>query len=312
MGLNLVPLPATEMVSVPRDQWDRPLVVPRGGGKPRGMTRCTTFIDCLEDKSNLTNWGKRMVLVGAAAGGNGEHWMDEVRALDHTDKADKKKLDIMAEKCVTAAGSHDRREKGTHLHALTELVDQGLPLPDDISESDFNDMMAYKMATIDFEHLAIEEFLVTDELGVAGTADRRSLYHGPPPPGTRANKKAKIVDLKTGASQEYSGLKNAMQFAVYSRGALYDFTRFPVDVNDAKAFKAWKATEFSEADAWTAWSSPVETDHNWAITIHLAAGTGVCDLYWVDIAKGWTAAKLAYKVRETRSLSRTLQVPFAA
>ena len=39
---------------IPRDHWNRPLVVPPGGGNPVPYTRCTTFIDPLEDQYNLT------------------------------------------------------------------------------------------------------------------------------------------------------------------------------------------------------------------------------------------------------------------
>ena len=50
---------------MPRDRFKRPLIHVPGTDKPVPYTRCTTFVDCIEDKSALAAWGKRMVLLGA-------------------------------------------------------------------------------------------------------------------------------------------------------------------------------------------------------------------------------------------------------
>src|SRR5689334_2925212 len=54
----------TPAPQVPRDRWQRPLVVPPKGGKPVAYTRCTTFVGCLEDTFNLSRWQQRMVALG--------------------------------------------------------------------------------------------------------------------------------------------------------------------------------------------------------------------------------------------------------
>ena len=57
--------PDTPASKVPRDRYDRPLIHVPGIDKLVPYTRCTTYVDCIEDKSNLAKHGKRMVAVGA-------------------------------------------------------------------------------------------------------------------------------------------------------------------------------------------------------------------------------------------------------
>ena len=52
---------------VPRDRWGRPLIVPVDGGKPIGSTRVSTLAKALDDKSALTKWKQRQVVVGMAS-----------------------------------------------------------------------------------------------------------------------------------------------------------------------------------------------------------------------------------------------------
>lgn len=119
--VDLTPTP-----TVPRDGWDRPLVIPKQGGKPVPLTRTTTFIDCIEDKTALSDWHKRMTLAGAA---KRPSMLDVVRQLDPEQPDDKRKLNALAEQAIDIAGANKKREKGTHLHTLSEYVDRGDPLP---------------------------------------------------------------------------------------------------------------------------------------------------------------------------------------
>ena len=292
---------------VPRDGYGRPLIVPKTGGRPVAHTRTTTFIDCIDDKSSLNTWDKRMVLIGAATK---PELLDGVLALDKDDPEDKRKLNALAERAKDVSGANDKREKGTHLHALTELVDAGEPLPEGTDEVDVNDMASYMVETLDFTVLHVERLVVVNQLSVAGTPDRISHYEGPGPTGRLVSGNY-ITDLKTG-SVEYGALKMAMQLAIYSRGEFYDHTVFPVDVDDKKAFTAWKKTEHDAELAATAYTPQgVPVSQRWGIIMNLPAGSGECTLHWVDLTIGWRLAKLALRIRAARSTKHAM-LPFTA
>ncbi|MFI6205894.1 hypothetical protein ACIBAI_05765 [Streptomyces sp. NPDC051041] len=287
----------TPELTVPRDGRDRPLVVPKHGGKPVALTRTTTFIDCIEDKSAISDWKARMTLVGAA---RRPSILDVARQLDPDDPDDKRRLNALAEQAQDISGANAKREKGTHLHTLSEYVDRGEPLPAGTSAKDVLDMAAYMAATVDFEVRAVEKFVVVPELRTGGTFDRLLEYAGPGPNGEHVEGLF-IGDLKTGSVQ-YGALKMAMQLAVYSRGELYDHTRFPVDPADRKAFADWKKREVPAAEAAQAYTPLPAVSQKWGIIINLPAGSGECTLHWVDLEIGWAAARLAMEVRATRSL----------
>jgi hypothetical protein len=308
VSLNLMEIPQAKPLhpnlSVPRDGWGRPLIVPEGGGKPKGHTRTTTFIDCIEDKSNLIDWQGRMVLLGSASRPD---LLEKTKGLDPDDPADKKRLNALTEQAKDAAGANEKSRKGTYLHDLSEYVDRGEPLPKTISGADLDDMAAYMMATSVLKVVAIEQFVAVPELSVGGTFDRLSYYDGPGPDGRPISGNF-ITDTKTGTI-EYGKLKMASQLAVYSRGKLYDHAKFPVDTGDEKAFKAWKKQEFSAEQAAAAYSPLPPVNQDWGIIVHLPAGTGVCNLYWVDLNIGWALANLALTIRKARSTKGAMK-PF--
>lgn len=279
----------------PRDRYGRPLIWVPGKDKLVAYTRCTTFIDVIEDTSALQKWGKRMVLVGAT---KSPQIVAEAAPLEPTDPEDKKRLNYLAEQLVKVAGAHVKREKGTHLHDLTEYVDRGEPLPE-CSEQDRADMAAYMLATLDIgEVVEAERLVVVDEMKVAGTPDRIRHYDGPGP-GAFVTDKQKaahepgyfpdwisgnlIDDTKTG-SIDYGQLKMAMQLAMYSRGQFYD----------------WRTQQRSPLP---------EVNQRWGRIIHLPAGSGTCQVHWIDLTVGWQAVQVAKAVRELRRSGSGLMVP---
>jgi hypothetical protein len=305
-ALNIVDLPPPPR-SVPRDGHDRPMIVPKAGGKAVAHTRTTTYVDCLEDKTSLATWGKRMVLVGAAKHPN---LLDGVLSLDPEDPGDKRELDAKAERLFELSGANGKRDKGTYLHKLSEYVDEGTPLPEGISQADFLDMGAYMMATVNMKVLHSEQIVTVNELCTAGTPDRVSEYDGLGPDGKFLNDNL-ITDLKTG-NVEYGGLKMAAQLAVYSRGLIYDHTVFPeVDTKDKKAWAEWKKTEWDAELAATAYSPLPNVNQDWGIIINLRPGSAVATLYWVDLRIGWEAAVMAKSIRALRSKSGKALIPFA-
>lgn len=294
---------------VPRDHKDRPLILMscykcegtgrlpsekkpppatiqcgrcRGkGSKLEAHTRVTTFIDVLEDKSNLMAWKGRMTLIGTAID---RKFLDGVTDLDpENSKADKDLLNRLAESAQAVAGANVKSEKGTHLHGLSELVDQGIELPDGISFGDVIDMDAYKRATVGFSIRHMERLVVNSEYKVAGTPDRVSTWAGETelvaPDGDVIDRdELLITDLKTG-SVEYGGLKMAMQLAIYANSELYDH----------------------EAERPEESRTPLgNINRKWGVIMHLPAGEGDCTLYWADLTLGWEAVHVASQVRDLR------------
>ncbi|MCP3755744.1 hypothetical protein [Streptomyces sp. TBY4] len=237
-----------------------------------------------------------MTLVGAS---REPALVARVKELDPGSREGKAALDELTERAVSLAGANRKREHGTHLHTLSEAVDRGEPLPLGASDRDLADMAAYKMATVGFDTVAIEQFVVVDELGVGGTFDRLLHYSGPGPDG-RPFEGLLIGDLKTGSVQ-YGGLKMASQLAVYAHGERYDHTRFPVDGRDKKALAAWRKTVVPAEEAAAAYTEAPGVSQDWGVIIHLPAGEARCTLYWADLRVGWEAALLARDIRRMRS-----------
>lgn len=245
---------------IPRDRFNRPLVVPPDGGKAVAYTRATTLAGTLEDTYNLSRWQQRQVALGLVTR---EDLILAVRAVKgNTEKADKDKLNKVCEQAMEAAGSSSKATTGTALHALTELVDAGEPLPD-VGESALRDLEAYRVATAGLNVVGMEQFVVADEIKTAGTFDRLVEVDG----------HHFIADLKTG-SIDFGIQKIATQLAIYSRGQLYEHP----------------ATR----------SNLPDVNQKWGLVIHLPAGQGVCDFRWVDLERGWSGALLAIAAREWR------------
>lgn len=310
MSLNLKALPNEEHpnYSVPRDGNGRPLVVPPQGGKPISLTRTTTFIDCIEDKSNLATWKQRMTLIGAA---EQPSLLDAVRGLDPKDGADKRKLNALAERAADTAGASTASAQGTRLHTLSEFADRGEPLPAGVTEEELADMAAYMMETSVLRMKSVEQFVVVPELAVGGTFDRTAELEVPCRSGASCPGRH-IVDLKTGG-MDYGQIKMPAQLAIYSRGQRYDHTVCPAPDRSAeggeKEWTKWKKTEFTMEQAERAYEPLESMCQDWGIVIHLPQGQAQCTLYWADLRVGWELAMFAKEVRARRSTKGTL-IPF--
>lgn len=255
----------------------------------RSYTRVTTYIDVLDDKSNLQKWGERLTLVGAALDRSlldnvesifEEYELAQARGDAEAVKKYKDELNRRAQVAKLKAGAEKKADKGTHLHGLSELVDMGLPLPTGIEFGDVIDMDAYRRRTEGFNIVHMEKLVVNDEIKVGGTPDRVSEWIGDHPlvapngyvfePGSG---ELLITDLKTGTT-EYGALKMAMQLAIYSRSDLYNGTieRTPLG----------------------------NINQDWGIIMNVPAGSGECEMYWADLRLGWRAVEVASQVRELR------------
>lgn len=189
--------------AIPRDHWKRPLVVPPDGGKPKPYTRCTRFVDCLEDKFHLERWKLRMCAIGLA------DRPDLLLAVSaHRD--DKDALNDITERAREAAESSAASTTGTAVHLLCERVDRGRSLGV-VPDSARRDVEAYQRATAMFANIYIEQFTVYDPLKIGGTPDRVVQW----------GDEYFIADIKTGSDITFGALKIAMQLSVYAHSVPY-------------------------------------------------------------------------------------------
>lgn len=266
------PFDTPQAEPIERDRNGRPRVVLPDGSKSVYYTRATKFIECMEDPYHLTLWKQRMVAVGLAE-------RSDLLVSVAAHRNDREQLNHLVDQAREAARATAAARTGTALHALTDQRDRGERIL--VPPAYRPDIEAYQEATAGLVPVHIEQFCVQDELKVGGTPDRVVWYVD-----LNGNGRHYIADVKTG-SIEYGQLKFAMQFAIYARSKPYDHV----------TGKRWE------------W--PEDLDQDKAILIHLPQGEGRCELYWVDIAEGWEAVRIAERVRAWRNRGKHLVAPFA-
>jgi hypothetical protein len=244
-----------------RDRYGRPLIVSKDGGKPKAYTRPTTIADTLDDRYNLELWKQRQVLLGTVA----RH--DLYAKAATTDPTDKKALNKLCEQLMDAAASDAGANMGTAVHAAVEAFNRGLDYPpmftDDVTA--YGNMLLRHDIGVDPDH--VEQFVVNDTVGAAGTFDMRLLIDGT----------WHIADLKTGSTVEWSAKAFAIQLAIYAgHTSTYDW-----------------ATETH--------GDPLPVDQSRGIIVHLPAGSGECTLHWLDLDAGREALEHALWVRKWRN-----------
>lgn len=264
---------------IPRDRWSRPLILPTRGDKPVAYTRASGVGKIIDNTAALESWKVRKALVGVAM-------RPDLAALIHShvrthdDPASKKVINKAAQEAQEAAGSLARANLGTALHAFAEDIDAGhdVMIPAEYQA----DIDAYKAATARFRMVGIEEFVVDDDLHVAGTFDRiieltepfESKYAGTLAAGTRI-----VADLKTGRDVVAFGQGAiSVQLAIYANSKKYELLTVP-----GGGVKARRT------------GLKVNTDI--ALCIHLPVGEGRCEIYEVDIVAGYEAAQRAMWVK---------------
>lgn len=254
---------------VQRDRWGRPLIT-TPTGQVKGYTRCTTFVDALDDKATLTAWKQRMTAQGLA------HRPDILAAVkavaDPDSKEGRSELNRLCEQALEAAGASAKATIGTTLHGICERWERGEDVTNLVPDGQESTIAAYQEAITAhrLQAVQIETFGVEDNLQVAGTWDR--IFRTP-------GGETVIGDLKTGSSLAFGVGKFAMQLAVYAHCVQYD------------------------PDTATRTPLPGVSQQR-ALLIHLPEGQGRCDLYWLDIARGWEAVELAWRVRQHRRVKR--------
>jgi hypothetical protein len=242
------------------------MILPEGGGKAVYYRRPSKIGETLEDPSNLQRWYARMTLVGAA------HRTDvTTRAGTMHPDNDRTDLDSLVETCVTTAQSDAAANLGSAFHAAAEHVDLGGDLS--MVPAGLRDhVAAYHAAVQHLDMIAVERFLVTDEVKCAGTADRLVAHDG----------RLIVADIKTGRWFPRFGMTSAaVQMSIYAHGRLYDHTNgdrttLPVDVTTGLLIH-----------------SPLDGDPR-------------TTLYEVDLTRAWEMAQTAIEVLRWRNTGDSL------
>jgi hypothetical protein len=245
-----------------RDRWGRPLVPPRSGkGKPQAYTRPTTIADTLDDRHNLELWMQRQVLLGTLA-------RPDLHALAATsDPTDKAALNRICSDLRDAAASDAKANMGTAVHAAVEAHNRGGEPPAMFAEhvDAYVALLATIGAEVDGEH--VEQFVVNDTVGAAGTFDMRLRIGG----------RWFVADLKTGSTIEWSARAFAVQLAIY-QGHTSTFD--------------WGTQTHGDA---------LELDADRGVIVHLPADDPTAGgVHWIDLGAGREALQRALWVREWR------------
>lgn len=255
--------------AIPRDRWDRPMILPVDGGKPVAYRRASTVAEVLEDHFGLEKWRLRLTAEGLA------QRPDLVQAI-HT--ASKKEIGVICEEAIEQAGGSVASRNGTTMHALTDRLDRGESRPKGLP-ANINAMLdAYEHEMERFDYLDGERFVVQDKIKVAGTYDRR-LYD-------KETGLTLIGDLKTGQSLAHLAVKTPAQVAVYAAGVWYDLDgeRTPHGADRDRGLLIWLP--------WT--DNPAEA---------------VCEVHWLDLRVGRDAIKEAFRVERFRKMTPDQTMP---
>lgn len=238
----------------------------------------TTFIDCLEDKSNLTEWKQRNVALGLSRDSG---VLEAFQALKDPHGADKQQANALVARAEQAAGSDVKSSVGTAVHDIIENINTNRPsgfIPDEYKA----DIAAYQEALRreGIIVVAAETGVVNHDLKTAGSFDILGLHKGP----KDERLKLKIMDVKTGRI-DYGLSKIGMQLGGYANSLLYD-----KNTGDCTPL------QYTLEDG-----TVLDVDQDEALIIHLPAGQGVCTIVPVDIRGAFDGLMLAQQVRKWRS-----------
>jgi hypothetical protein len=309
---NPVKAPAADVPStILRDGWKRPLIV-TPSGQVEAYTRASTIGGVLEDQGGIAIWKMRNAMWAI-----GHNRALRIRAAAIPDTASSENKDLLKGLGSDALDFADTRaaaDVGTALHALTERVDQGLPIPDLEEEQAAID--AYIEATRGrFAFHGTEQFVVCDEHQVAGTFDRIAAPLGDmeTPGGTTIPAGSRMVwDLKTAASWRFFGIKFAAQLAAYANGQRYRgwHTLGDVDPRSCSTDERKAASRGERLD----WPDGIAPRTDWALILHVPQGgpekegDPAAQLYWVDLTLGRELLELACVIQGWRK-RKDLVVP---
>lgn len=256
-------------LAIPRDRWDRPLIIQEDGSDPVAYRRASTVAEVIPDHHGLATWREGLIAIGLS------RRPDLVQAI-HT--ATKKEFAAIREEAFIEGGGGVAARNGTTMHRLTDILDHGESVPKGLPRNIVAMLDAYAKATERLEVLDSERFVVQDKIKVAGTYDRR----------VKDSKTGLVLigDLKTGQNVSHHTLTTPAQVAVYAAGKHYDLD------GEREAHGA-------DRDLGVMIHLPWSDD---------AVGI-TCELHWLDLRVGRAAIKKAFEVEELRKMTPAQTLP---
>lgn len=260
------------------DRWGRYLIASPVTGKQVSWTRATTFAKAIMDSFALNLWQQRMTAKGMSIRPD---LVAMASTMDVT--MDKDRFNDLVEQAKDAAGHKVAANVGTAVHSFIEEYDSGQTSIEDIPNTYREDVLAYNKALSDHGLAVIpdlqERVTCVLQYGVAGRMDKVIVDK---------DGKYRIGDVKSGKDLSFGWLEIAIQLAVYQMG-----------INSSGVWNQQTQN----------WNRPLQVETDYAVVMHVPAGTGSCKLYKVDLEAGRRAALLCATVRDWRKL-KGLAVPY--
>lgn len=267
--------PGGGSLRAPRVQNFRYKIVDPETGKPRTLTRVTTFAKAISDMAGLRTWEKRLVVKGMGLRA------DLFALAMATPLEDKKTLEGIAYKAKEMAGGTEGANRGTAMHELTEIADRGGSIAH-AAPTWIADVEAYQAAltaaSLHVDRRYIERFVYIPEFELCGKLDRIYAQWGGEV-GMLAQAHL-IGDVKTAKNIEYGWGDIAIQLALYAAASHY-----------------WDEEQGDDGD-WVEMPATVRKDV--AVVAHIPIEKSQTDIYEVNIAAGLEAARLCKDVRAWR------------
>jgi hypothetical protein len=261
---------------VPRDQWDRPLILPREGHKaackPRkgkgggctcmkGYTRVSGLAETLSDTFGLGRYQQGNVVKGLVAQPS---LLNAARGVRN-----KGELYEIVDLAQTIGDDKGAARNGSAFHRMVEDAYGGADMtgyPDNMLA--MLDVFQKEMLRHGFTPTEFEQFVVQDTVEAAGTFDQKVDQY--------------IGDVKTGQNLSYLVLKTTLQVALYAASEHYDigtFERLPLGVDRDRGLLLW-----------CPWVEDPKDAH--------------CEIRWLDLkGVGRPGVLLAKRIKEMRKLT---------
>lgn len=251
-------------------------------GKIKPFTRATTVVKAASDRTALTDWNERNILIGAA-----RHPEEAAKALvwDPEEPEGRVQLNWICDDLARRIGAKDAAERGTSLHKSVERWINGTSLeeiPDDhwpFVHAVADELQAKRLRPVP-GLVERRVFLgLPDEKGIVGTFDLvvEELDTG----------RYRIADLKTGAKLDYAFKEIEAQLEVYRRGYQENGT-----------YVLGQADNGSE-DYWALPGVALETDYGVVLHLPALAGEPYCQALKADLRRGAKQLALCIEARDS-------------
>lgn len=261
---------------VKRDRWGRYILANPFTGNERPHTRVTTFARAILDSYALSQWEKRMVVKGMSLRPDLVDAAHSLEVSGPKKESDRYKLDKLVEQAKDASGGNTAARRGTSIHSFSEKIDAGQITLEEVPDRQRPDLIAYqgcmKARGLTIVPELLERIVCLPQYEVAGRLDKVVLESD----GTPV-----VADVKSGQdlSHKNKKLEIAIQLACYTRG-----------INTSGV---WNLKD-------QCWEPVPRVREDYALVIHIPAGSGSYEIFTIDLLEGWKAVQLCADVRDRR------------